>query len=291
MRVTQSMLSNNMLRNLTNSYSKLGKLQEQLSTQKKITRPSDDPVVAMMGLGYRTDLNRIQQYERNIGEVRNWVDTTDDAITEGVNVLQRMRELVVQASNGTYEGSQGEAIAVEIRELKEHLKDLSNTQVGGKYIFNGSNTNTPPNGNFSEGTIELEVFEGIKLPVNINGSELFGDLLSDDPTKSKIEELIQTLEDSTASEEEVSKFLNDFDLATDKFLQVQAQVGAKQNRVELMEDRLASQEVSATKILSENEDVNIEEVIIELTTQESIHRAALSVGASIIQPTLMDFLR
>ena len=54
MRVTQSMLSNNMIRNLSTSYSKMGKLQEQLTTKKKINRPSDDPVVAMKGIGYRT---------------------------------------------------------------------------------------------------------------------------------------------------------------------------------------------------------------------------------------------
>ena len=75
MRVTQSMLSNNVLRHLSKSYSKLGKLQDQLSTQKKITRPSDDPVVAMLGLGYRKDLNRVQQYNRNIGEIKiGWID-------------------------------------------------------------------------------------------------------------------------------------------------------------------------------------------------------------------------
>ena len=75
------------------------------------------------------------------------------------------------------------------------------------------------------------------------------------------------------------------------FLDIQAQVGAKQNRIDLMADRLSEQEVIAQKVLSNNEDVDMEKVIINFTTQESIHNAALSVGAKIIQPSLLDFLR
>ncbi|WAA12026.1 flagellar hook-associated protein FlgL [Fervidibacillus halotolerans] len=297
MRVTQSMLSNNFLRNVSNSYGKLGKLQDQLASQKKITRPSDDPVVAMLGLGYRTELNRVQQFSRNIGEVNNWLDSTDDAITHGVKVLQRIRELVVQASNGTYEESQREAIAVEVKELKEQLKTIGNTQVGGKYIFNGDKTNERPDGEFSDGEIQIEVFSGITIPVNTSGKELFGDLLTEDDPSTAVDEsgtlarLIATLEDPDATDEEIGNFLGEIDGEIDRFLKIQAEVGAKQNRVEMMEDRIASQEVIATKILSENEDIDMEKVITELITQESIHRAALSVGARIIQPTLMDFLR
>ncbi|WP_406686218.1 flagellin, partial [Rossellomorea vietnamensis] len=68
-------------------------------------------------------------------------------------------------------------------------------------------------------------------------------------------------------------------------------LGARYNRLEMVDDRLAQQEVTANRILSDNEDADIERVITDLKTQESVHRAALSVGARIIQPTLMDFLR
>ncbi|WP_062354122.1 flagellar hook-associated protein FlgL [Bacillus kwashiorkori] len=293
MRVTQSMLSNNMLRNLSSSYQKLGKLQNQLNSQKKITKPSDDPVVAMLGLGYRSELNRVQQYNRNISEVKNWVDTTDDAIGHGVKVIQRIRELVVQGSNGTLESSQRQAIGVEVEQLKNQLVTISNTQIGGKYIFNGIKTNDRPDGKFEElspeeGFINLEIFEGITMPVNVKGSDLFGNMLEED---GSIQQLVQALNDPETTDVEIGEFLDKVDNEMDRFLRYQADVGAKQNRVELMEDRLAQQEIISTKVLSENEDVDIEKVIIELTTQESIHRAALSVGARIIQPSLLDFLR
>lgn len=286
MRVTQSMLSNNLLRNLSNNYNKMGKLQDQLTTQKRITRPSDDPVVAMLGLGYRDSLNKVQQYSRNISEATNWLDSTDDAISQGVKVLQRIRELTVQASNGTYEEGQRGAIAVEVDQLKEQLETIAQTQVGGKYIFNGENTNKAPAvGNFSDGDIELEIFDGIKLNVNTKGSELFKSVFNTlDSLKSK-------LEDKTASDTDISGFLDTLDSEIDHFLKIQADVGAKQNRVDMMKDRLSSQETIATEIMSKNEDVEIEKVITELITQESVQRAALSVGARIIQPSLVDFLR
>lgn len=286
MRVTQSMLSNNMLRNLSNSYSRLDKLQDQISTQKKFTKPSDDPVAAMMGMNYRTDLNRIQQFTRNIGEVRNWVDSTDDALDKGVLALQRIRELTLQASNGTLEEDQRKAVAEEVKQLKEHLQNLGDTQVGGKYIFNGNQTNVRPSeSGFQSGTIELEVFSGIKIPVNTEGKALFGDMLSDE---GDIQKLITALETNDPA---VGDMLENVDKNIDDFLSARALIGAKQNRVDLMEDRLSQQEVFSTRILSDNEDIDMEKAIIELTTQESIHRAALSVGARIIQPSLTDFLR
>ncbi|MGE7183718.1 flagellar hook-associated protein FlgL [Peribacillus sp. NPDC006672] len=292
MRVTQSMLTNNMLRNLSGSYEKMAKLQEQVSSQKKFSKPSDNPVAAMMGMGYRTNLNQIQQYTSNISEATNWIDSTDDAISEAVSVLQRIRELTVQGSNGTYDGEQFESVSEEIKQLKEHLITLGDTQIGGKYIFNGQDTNVRPssvkdaNGNtvYGTGDINLEVFSGISLKINTDGSKIFGDALA---AGGSIDQTIDALE----NDGDVSGTLAGLDATIDTFLSMQAQVGARQNRIELMTDRLKQQEVFATDILSKNEDVEIEKAIMDLTTQESVHSAALSIGARIMQPSLLDFLR
>ena len=287
MRVTQSMLSNNMVNNLSKSYERLAKLQEQINTQKKYTKPSDDPVAAMLGMGYRTELNQIEQYSRNIGEANNWVDTTDATISQAVSALQRAREITVQASTGTLTADQRKSIAEELIQIKEHLTNLGDTQVGGKYIFNGIDTNVKPSEKsvYGAGEIKLEVFSGISIQINTNGQDLFGTALGDDGSIQK------TIESLNKNDDSIDERLTDLDTTIDKFLSVQAKVGAVQNRVDLMSDRLKQQEVFATEILSKNEDIDIEKAILNLTTQESIHNAALSVGAKIIQPTLLDFLR
>ena len=299
MRVTQSMLSHNALRNLSSSYSKLQTLNNQINSGKKFTKPSDDPVAAMNAMGYRTDLNNIQQYQDNIATVQNWTDSTDDALQGVSNILQKIRELTVQASNGTYEGSQRSYIADEIEQLKDEIISLGDTQVGGKYIFGGTQTDVQPSesGYKASGDIEIEVFNGIKLPLNIDGNEMFKGLVGNETetttatVKGVITELIETLKDPTSSEEEIGSFLSQLDIQMDTVLGKISTVGARQNRVDLMSDRLGNQEVFSTRILSDNEDINLERALIGLTAQESVLRASLSTSASIIQPTLMDFLR
>ena len=104
------------------------------------------------------------------------------------------------------------------------------------------------------------------------------------------EEIGTAIQSDTPSGE-LSKHISTIDTNMNKLLETRSGIGARQNRVELMDTRLQSQEVIATKRMSENEDIDYEKTITQMITQESIHRAALSVGAKIIQPTLADFLR
>ncbi|RHW39937.1 flagellar hook-associated protein FlgL [Lysinibacillus yapensis] len=291
MRVTQSMLSNNLLRNLSNSYAKLGKVQEQINTGKKVTRPSDDPVVAMKGIALRTQLNNVEQYSRNIGEAHNWLDTTDDTLDKVNSALQRANELMVQASSDTYTATDRNSINSELQQLRAHIQDLANTQIGERYIFSGTKTTTAPfaDGKFAavdeafEKPIEIEVFDGISMKINTTPIKLF----------NEIDQMFKDIDGSinSSSGEQLSKHISTIQDRMNKLTNTRADIGARQNRVELMDSRLQSQEIIATKRMSENEDVDYEKAIVQMTTQESIHRAALSVGASIIQPTLVDFLR
>ena len=292
MRVTQSMLTNNMLRNLSNSYERLGKYQDQLNTQKKITKPSDDPVVAIKGMRYRTDLKEIEQYQRNLSEAYTWMESADDAMDKMTQALHRVRELTVQASTGTNGPDEKANIAVEIEQLKEHIATIANTKVGNKFIFNGTNTTEAPvdlatsNISMSNSDVLLEVSKGIHMNVNVKAK----DLLQGSNTNDIFTELDHLINDLN-SDGDVGKYLDTIDSHVSNVVANRADLGARYNRIELIDDRLSSQEVIATKIISENEDAEMEKVIINLTTAEAVHRAALGVGAKIMQPTLMDFLR
>ncbi|MGE7917503.1 flagellar hook-associated protein FlgL [Viridibacillus sp. NPDC093762] len=293
MRVTQSMLSSNMLRNLSNSYSKMGKLQSQIESGKKITRPSDDPVVAMKGIDYRTALGRVEQFQRNIGEVNNWLDSTDDAFDKVGSSLQRVQELVTQGANGTLTDEDREKIQIELDQIQQHIQNMANSKVGDKYLFSGTLTTTPlydatngypatsgdpTNPTPFEKSVEIEVFDGITLKVNTNAVDVF-------------KSIDKMFEDIKSGAIDFSQAIGEIQSQTDEILTIRADIGARQNRVELMDNRLQTQEVIATKQMSQNEDVEYDKAITDMITQESIHRAALSVGARILQPTLTDFLR
>lgn len=293
MRVTQSMLAGNSLRNLSKSYEKMGTYQDQLATGKKINRPSDDPVVAMKGMHYRTNLTEVEQYQRNISETYQWMENSEAGIEQGTQVLQRVRELMVQASNGTNGPEDLKAIGAEIKQLKEDLVGSANTQVAGNYIFNGTQTKEAPVTLNADGTVtvnidkspfEIEVSKGVQLKANINSDNVFSEDLF--AVMGSIEKAL-----SSGDASGLDGLLSELDDKMDSMSAERAELGARYNRLELIEDRVGKQEIVSTRILSENEDADLEKVIMNMTAQESIHRAALSVGARIIQPTLMDFLR
>lgn len=296
MRVTQGMISNNVMFNIGQGYSLMDKLNEQMTTQKKITRPSDDPVVAMKGMFYRTNVLEVEQFKRNFSEARNWVETTDSALTDTNKALQRIRELVVNANNGSYDKEQLKAVADEIGQLKEHIATVANSKVGDKYIFNGSNTlnapvtikdgdvdpNQPPQ--FSNGDVNFELSKGIFVPVNMNGNNVFG---GDTTVFEELDQLESALRDGGNLE----GFLDKIDNRMSKVLSASSEIGARTNRLDFMEDRIDNQKIIANRVMSDNEDVDIEQLITDFKTQEAVQRAAMAAGARIIQPTLLDFLR
>jgi flagellar hook-associated protein 3 FlgL len=294
MRITQSMMSNRMLSNLSNSYSDLNKYSEQLSSGKKITKPSDDPVVATKGMSYRTEVRDVEQYKRNLSEAQTWIDNSDSALSNATSALQRIRELAVQASNGTYEEGQRGNIAQEVDQLKEQLASIANTQINEKYIFNGSATDTAPvvinedgsaTVDFNTNAVSLTLSKGVEVKVNVDGENVFGEKLFND-----LENFSAALR-SGGSDEDLDQYIGALDENINNLMNERADLGARMNRMDLVASRLDDQELSATKLMSDNEDAEMEEVIMNLTSQEAVHRAAMSAGARIIQPTLMDFLR
>lgn len=300
MRVTQSMLSGNMLHNLNNSYGRMSELQDQLNSGSKINRPSQDPVIAVKSMGYRRDLGKVEQFSRNMNEVNSWLDATDDALSQLEASIHRVHELVVDAANDSKTAKDREAIAQELEQIHNHMRDLGNTEMAGVYIFSGTNTLSPlfkANGTMDttlpglDNPVEIEVFEGINLKVNANANKIFKTV--DDA----MTQIVNTVKDPTSTGTEISSLLglvneeNNPNSMRSTVLTEHARIGAMQNRAEIMQDRLDLREIMVKTRMRDNESVDYSKAITEMVTHESIHQAALSVGARIIQPTLVDFMR
>ncbi|WP_019123254.1 flagellar hook-associated protein FlgL [Brevibacillus massiliensis] len=293
-RVTQNMMNSTMMRNYYNSMGQLDRYNEQLSSGKKISRPSQDPVVAVMGMSYRTQLNKNDQYLRNASQAQTWLDTADTAMNEVGNVLHRLNELVLQSASDTMSPSDRQAMESEVIELKNQLGEIANQTVNGRYIFAGTDTTKAPydknagdytSTNFSEFTVE--VGQGIYIPINVNGQEIFNKSINGNTIFKLMDNIINDLHNGNSADghlDEVSQHM-------DNVLKQRATLGARVNRMELVTERLESSGLNITKAMSENEDADMAAVITNLKTQENIHRAALGSGARIIQTTLLDFLR
>lgn len=292
MRVTQTMMQNNMLKNLFQSQSQMDKYMNQIISGKKITKPSEDPVIAMKGMGYRTEVAEVEQFRRNASEAWSWLDHSDDVLDKATKAVQRMEYLAVQASNGTYGVDERTAISEEVKQLRDQLVDLANTQVNGKHIFNGTNTHEKPiNDDYTINydpanlhMVNIEASKGIQFQVNVSPEKMFNQDLFD-----HINTFIDRLEGT--GDDDLNASIGELNQGMLNIVNGRAELGARMNRLELVEDRLSYQEIIAKDTMAKNEGVDFEEAVTNLITQEVIHRAALSAGAKIIQPSLIDFLR
>lgn len=144
MRVTNSMISNNVMYNLNNSLYSLNKTYAQMSSGKRIETPSDDPVGASAVLKYGAYLSKIEQYQQNSEDASSWLKVTENALGGITEALATVRERMVQAFNGTLSDEDREAILEEVTELTGEVVELCNTDYAGRYVFGGYQTETPP---------------------------------------------------------------------------------------------------------------------------------------------------
>jgi len=167
---------------ILNQQAKLNQTQLQLATGKKVLKPSDDPAVATQLLNLSSLKANNLQYDRNINTALNELELQESVLASSGNVLQRVRELVIQANNATQSPQTREAIADEISNLANELLQLANTKSpSGEYIFAGYNSRTPAfaksGADFvyqgDQGQRLLQVSEDTQLAVRDNGADVF----------------------------------------------------------------------------------------------------------------------
>ncbi len=178
---------------MSNAQQAVNKTSEQMSTQKRVLSPADDPVAATMILRLNQTIARTEQFDKNIDVAQNNLDQEEAALNSVVNLLQRMRELAVKAGNtGVLTPQDYQSIAAEVDSRIDELLGLQNTRnVSGQYIFGGHQGNTQPftmdeAGNLAyhgdEGQLEIQISESVSVPVADSGKRLFMDIQSNHNT-------------------------------------------------------------------------------------------------------------
>ncbi len=144
MRITNKMMTNNALYNINNNKNLMNKLEQQYATGKKITRPSDDPIVAVRALKFRTNLSELNQYyERNIPDAFSWMDVTESALKSVNEIITKMNTYCNQGANDYPTAEDRNSIVTNLKQLKEQLYQEGNTNYAGRYVFSGYKTDTP----------------------------------------------------------------------------------------------------------------------------------------------------
>ena len=292
MRVTNSMMTATVKRNLFRQAEQLARKQETMASGKRINRPSDDPLGFGKVLDYRKTLSSLDQYDRNIQNAKNrteFIETT----------LEGVEELVVDAKNWAVnqfvsDSMDREAAITNVQNIREQMVQLGNSKMGNVYVFSGFQTLTPPfipSGTSvfytgDSGYYSVMTADNMETRIEADGRRIFQGA---EDVFDALDQLIVGLQTDDVTL--IQNQINRFEQVQDQIQMVRAESGAKYQQLELVEQQTARLKLTFEEMMDNTEKANIEETIIDFNNQELAYELSLNAAAKIIQPTLMDFLR
>jgi flagellar hook-associated protein 3 FlgL len=300
MRITQRALALNSLRGLNRNLAAVNKLQNQLTSGKTISTPSDDPTGTNTSMITRQAQAANAQHARNISDGHTFLDASDSALQNMLDQVRRVRDLAVQALNtGSSSPESDNAIATEVNGVRESLLGMANQVVQGKPIFGGVTSGSQAylaDGSYvgiggangiAVQPVNRRVSDVESIRVDITGPEAFGDPASGKDLFAVVANIANHVGDGTA----LTADLSDLDNVINGMTTAAADIGTRSARMDDAATVNSSQQLTLQAKLSDTEDVDLPKTIMELQMQQTGYQAALSVTAKSLQPTLVDFLR
>ncbi len=167
MRITNQMMTNNMLNSINKNKNNISVLDRQYSSGKKIQRPSEDPIVAVRALKLRTNLAELNQYfEKNIPDAKSWMDVTEGAMDNMNDILTLINTACVQGASDQLSVNERESIVKNLEQYKEQIYQEGDANYAGRYVFTGYKTDTSLI--FGDDTSNLEY----TITENFTGSDI-----------------------------------------------------------------------------------------------------------------------
>jgi flagellar hook-associated protein 3 FlgL len=305
-RITHGMMSRNVLADLNAVSTRLSKTQQKIASNKEISRPSDDPFDASRAMALRQSLAATRQQQRNAQDAMGWQDATEQSLGQITDLVHRARELVVRGATDSADAQDRVAIATELEQIIESVKQNANATYRGSYLFSGSMTDTVP---YGQGAVDAyagdeagldplvpgvlrEIGPGVTMSINTVAREFLGDgpAAGDGKLLDTLRGAVDALRADDATTLRDTELAN-LDRNLDTLLEVRARNGARTNRLDSALSRLGEVEESTVKQLSLTEDADIAKTLIDFNSQQAAYQSALRAGASLVQASLLDFLR
>jgi flagellar hook-associated protein 3 FlgL len=289
MRVTNKMMADNITAQLSRQMEQMAKTQERIITGKRINRPSDDPSGIGSVLSYRKTIAGLEQYNENIASAKLHINTVDNVLGQVADLLREAKDIAFDSAP-----DMRAEMADEVAALRDQVLQTANYQLNGQYVFNGDTTDTAPYSagawtydSLDSGTKDVSIGDNLSVGITADGSAIFG------PDGNNVFDSLNRLEtalnagNATNIEAEISVL----DAATDRINGVRAKNAGIYKRLEATENHYANFKVNVQDMLSNTEDADIAEAIINFQVQKTTYESTLSTSSMVLQKSLIDFLR
>ena len=173
-KMNQAQVGTNIQKNRT----ELSSLQNQASSGKRLTKPSDDPIAAAKILANRTENKNLELFDKGVFNAKSFLESTESALSQLGEAIVRSKELAIQAANDSNGGVPREMIAAEVEQIGNSVFEISNRRIGERYMFAGQKTMSQPfnrAGDYSgdDGEIKIPTNKGTFVAMNLTGDKVF----------------------------------------------------------------------------------------------------------------------
>ncbi len=306
MKVSTSLFFDRSINQMVNGQSQLAKTQTRLSSGKEVVNPSDAPDKATAIQRLKSVLKKQDSFSSNIDGAKNRLIAEETAL-KGVNdVLTRIKELSIQAANGTLGPRDKELVAIEVEGLTQDLLSLANTQdVNDNYVFSGSRVQVQPFQKNSSGDVtyfgdetrnEVQVSEQRYIRFNRTGTDVFGRVLRETDSGDTVgkgffealSDLASGIRESNTSA--INQGIDDLDQASFNIAVATAQVGSEMASVETQREVNEETVLQLRTILSNIEDLDYSEAVTQMQKDMLALQATQSSFSQISNLTLFNYI-
>jgi len=287
MRITTSLRYQNLSSNIESSLEALNTVQSQISSGKKLQTFSDDAAGASQSLVLRSALGDTAQYQRDATAATQFLTATEGALSGASGILQSVRQLAVAGANSTQTPDTLTALGSQVDGAIQQLTQVANTQTGGRYLFGGTKTTTPPydanqtyQGNSQ--AVSSVIGPNISIQINTPGSSAFS------PAFTALQNLKTHL--AAGNSAAISNDIGAVDTALSALNTASASAGVKANQATAATQQLNRAQGDTESAISDIENVDLAQAYVQFQSATNIYQASLSTTAKAFQYSLADYL-
>jgi flagellar hook-associated protein 3 FlgL len=302
MRVTANMSADNSVYNIQQSRNRLDKLEELITSQQNINRPSDDPIGTRLLLDVGDKMKAFDQYNANIVKAKSWMEMSNTALTAMNDVMQQAKSLMNTINNGSSDPSERQNVNNQLVELRKQLIDFANTQYGDQYIFGGANNLVPPfdaAGTYSgDGTErQIEIASNTTQTISITGDRLLQGIGTNPSYGTTnilqtFDNLIAAVGDATtpSNAAAITTAVQSLAPASQQIFNAVNTNLSRMTRVDNMSKLNENNKNTLTNIVGNIQNVDLVKLGVQLNTEKNAFEASLSATAKLVQMSLLDYM-